>query len=361
VSVRALHQLVPSFVHRDAIGNHAIQVQSVIRGMGLDSDIVVDDAGPEYRSASIPYDRYRGGGDVWLMYQASTGSRLASWFRHRPETKLVNYHNVTPPECFEKWEPRLADEVAEGRRQVSQLADVTRHAIAVSRYNQLELDAFGYRRTSTVPLLMDLSSFDRQTDPSTNRWLERLKEGGGPDVLFCGRIVPNKAQHDLVKALIAYRRLYDPRARLHLTGGVSSGAYHFALKRFIGANELWDAVDLAGSVSNEELSSYFRGADVYVCLSDHEGFGAPLLEAMHAGVPIIAYAAAAVPETVGDAALLLPSKEPALVAGAIHRVVTDPTLRQRLVQAGRRRLADFDLTRTRGLLEKQLSALLAEA
>lgn len=361
MSVTAVHQVVPSLVRWDAIGNHSLQVQTVLQEMGLRSEIYVNDAGPEYASRALPYDRYRGAPGTWLLYQASTGSRLASWFAERPEPKLVNYHNVTPASFFERWEPRLADEMADGRRQIAKLAGVTRHAIAVSHFNQAELDDFGYPSTSTSPLMVDMAAFDQVPDPATAAWLARLREGGGATILFTGRIVPNKAQHDLVKALVAYRRLFDPEARLHLAGGISSGSYHFALRRFIGAEGLWDAVDVAGAVSDAERTAYFRGADVYLSLSEHEGFGAPLLEAMHNGLPVVAFASSAVPETVGDAALLLETKDPVTVAAAVHRVVTDQALRQSLVAAGRRRLAELALPRTRAAMRDALSRALGMA
>jgi glycosyltransferase involved in cell wall biosynthesis len=347
LKVSAVHQVIPSFVPRDAIGDHSLQVRSVLQEMGLESEVYVADAGPGYERISKPYQRYRGGGGDVLLYQASTGSAMADWLLHRPEPKLLNYHNITPAATFNRWEPRLAEEMAEGRRQISKLSVVTSHAIAVSRYNEEELVAAGYRSTCTAPLLLDPDALAGPPDPVTTAWLERIKSDGGPDVVFVGRIVPNKAQHDLVKALVAYRRYFSPRARLHLVGGAASPWYLDAIRRFVAAVDLWEAVDLAGVVSNAERSAYLRGADVYVSLSEHEGFGVPLLEAMANDVPVIAYACAAVPETVGDAALLLPSKDPAVVAAAIDRVVSDPVLRAALVAAGRRRLEEYSLQRSR--------------
>ncbi|MHB1923571.1 MAG: glycosyltransferase [Acidimicrobiales bacterium] len=358
MSAGAVHQVIPSLVRWDAIGNHSLQVQSILRDMGLESEIYVNDVGPEYAGRAHFFDRYRAQTGAWLMYQASTGSRLAAWFAQRPEPKLVNYHNVTPPRFFERWEPRLADEMVDGRHQIAKLAGVVRHGIAVSRYNEQELIDFGYRSTSTSPLLVDMSRFDIASDPTLAGWLDRQRQAGGTGILFHGRISPNKAQHDLVKTLVAYRRLYDPRARLHLTGGTSSGSYRYGLRRFVAAEGLWDGVDLAGPVSSEELAAYFRGTDVYVSLSEHEGFGAPLLEAMFNGLPIIAFASSAVPETVGDAALLLTDKTPGVVAAAIHRVVTDADLRASLVAAGKRRLAELDLSRTRAAMRAELTRVL---
>ena len=343
----AVHQFIPSFVPRDAIGAHSLQARAVLRGMGIRSEFYVADAGPELASLARPYDSYRPRPGDWILYQASTGSKLADWVLGRPEPKILNYHNVTPAATFERWEPRLADEVAEGRRQVAKLASVTSFAIAVSRYNETELVDMGYRNTAVVPLLIDLAGFEREVDRPTLDWLDRSRRAGGANVLFVGRIVPNKAQHDLVKALFAYRRVYDPAARLYLVGGASSGAYLDALKGFIGRLGLREAIDLAGSVSNSELAAYYKGADVFVCLSDHEGFCVPLLEAMHNEVPIVAYGSSAIPETLGDAGLVLPDKRPSTVAAAVATVLADAGLRRRLVEAGRRRLAEFSLDRSR--------------
>src|SRR5207248_3376126 len=171
-----------------------------------------------------------------------------------------------------------------------------------------------------------------------------------------GRLAPNKAQHDLIKALAAYRRLYDPRARLHLVGTSSSESYRTALVAYADALDLVDAVEFTGSVSDGELAAHYRAADVFVCVSEHEGFCVPLLEAMHHRLPIVAYAAAAVPETLGDGGLLLNSKDPYTVAAAVQRVVSDADLRAQLVAAGTRRLHDFDLDRSR---EKLLGAISA--
>jgi glycosyltransferase involved in cell wall biosynthesis len=140
--------------------------------------------------------------------------------------------------------------------------------------------------------------------------------------------------------------VHDPHARLHLVGWPSPGPYLSTLRQAVAELGLERAVDLPGSVTPEELIAYYRTADVFVCLSDHEGFCVPLLEAMHHRVPIVAFAAGAVPETVGEGAVLLDDKQPALVAEAVHLVMTDGATRTALVDAGQERLADFELFRT---------------
>ncbi len=349
-AIRAIHQFIPSLAPRDAIGSHTLAVQALLGEMGFDSELFADEVKPGMQSCAQSYARYRRRpcrSDTWLLYQSSIASPIASFLAEREEPKLVNYHNITPAWLLEGWDPFVGEAVTNGRRQLHLLAPGVRAAIAVSRFNQQELVAAGYRMTSVVPPLVDLEAFDRGVEPTTLGQLQRAKEAGGANLVFVGRIAPNKAQHDLIKVLFAYRRAYDPLAQLYLVGGSFSDAYLDALHRFAACLGVAEAVHLTGSVTSGELAAHYQAADVFVCCSDHEGFCVPLLEAMYHRVPVVAYAAAAVPETVGPAGLLLDSKDPVRMATAIHRVRQDHSLRQALVVAGQAHLADFRLERTR--------------
>lgn len=352
----AVHQLVPSFAPRNAIGNHTLQVQRVLREVGLESEIYVADAWREIAHLTKHYRDLPARPGTWLLYQSSTGSPMADWLVQRPERKLVNYHNITPAELFAPWEPHVAVELTAGRRQLAALAARTELAVADSAYNEAELRAVGYRNTTVVPILLDTRAFEREVDQAT---LDRLRSdaAGGTSWLFVGRLSPNKAQHDLIKALAVHRRVYDPKARLRLVGGPSSHAYLTALHQLAEAAGVAGAVDFAGDVSDAELAAHYRAADVFVCTSDHEGFCIPLLEAMHHDVPVVAYASSAVPETLGAGGLCLPDKSPTRVAAAVNRVTTDAELRATLTQAGRRRLADFDLEASRRKLADAVRAV----
>ncbi|MEX2659875.1 MAG: glycosyltransferase family 4 protein [Acidimicrobiales bacterium] len=357
----AIHQLVPSFGARDAIGAHTLQVQRVLRGLGLRSEIYVGDAHREVRRSVHPYrdlEGARGGEPTWLLYQCSTGSPVADWLLHRPERKLSNYHNITPAPFFEPWEPHVGAELAEARRQLGELAPAIELGIADSAYNEAELVAVGYRRTTVVPILLDTATFEHDVDRAELDRLLAVKAKGGADWLFVGRVAPHKAQHDLIKAFAAYRRVYDPLARLHVIGGSSSHAYWTALERFVADADLGEAVDLAGSVSPGVLAARYRVADAFVCVSEHEGFCVPLLEAMHHEVPIVAYGVTAVPETLAGAGLVLDDKAPVTVATAVHRVLSDEALRLQLVAAGRRRLDDFSLDHSSARLADVVTELI---
>lgn len=356
-----IDQVIPTLASRDAIGGHVVQLRELLRARGFQSDIYYGTATPDRLDHGFPVSRLgdRSANDRVLLYQLSIGSGVADIFRERPERKFVNYHNITPAHLLEAWVPAIGEEVRWGRAQLRDLAPVTEFAIADSLFNERELREAGYRSTKTVPILIDLDDFSGAPDPELTRVLTARKDRGGADLLFVGKVSPHKGQHDLIKALAAYRRLYDPEARLHLVGGAISAEYEQAIRRFAKELELDDGVEIAGSVTHEELIAYYNAADAFVCLSNHEGFCVPLLEAMHHRLPIVAYTNTAVPETVDGAGLVLPDKEPARVAAAVDRVVHDAELRSVLAAAAADRLTWFALPRVQEAFASALEAACA--
>lgn len=333
----AIHQFVPSFTARDAVGTHTVKVREVLRSMGIDSEIYAVERGRGTPVRARPYRTFsmrRQAPDTWLLYQFSAGNLLTRWLLERPEPKIVNFHNITPPSFFTGWHGPMAMEQEAGLRQLTRLAGAAKLGIADSRFNEQEMIAAGFTDTAVVPLLFDL--------PSPRPVVAAVAPATAASTwLFVGRLVPNKAQHDLVRALAVYRRVYDRDAELVLVGKPAVPAYAEAVRNLATELGLTGAVRYLGSVDDDELRAAYRDAAVYVCLSEHEGFCAPVLEAMAHDLPVVAYAAAAVPETVGAAGLLLPEKSPATVAAAVHRVVADRELRDQLVRRGRARAAEF--------------------
>ncbi len=357
--VTRIDQILPSLASRDAIGGHVMRLRGLLRERGFESEIYFGNSTPDRAEDGRPITALgeHGPSGRVLLYHLSIGSGVADVFRDRPERKFVNYHNITPADLLEPWIPHVGEEVRWGRAQLRHLAPVTEFAVADSRFNQGELDEAGYATTTAVPLLVDLESFGGTPDPARSAELARQRRRGGADLLFVGKFAPHKAQHDLVKALVAYRRLYDPDARLHLVGSPIGDEYQSAVLRFAADLGLADAVHVAGSVTHEELIAHYAHADVFLCLSDHEGFCVPLIEAMSHRLPIVAFGTTAVPETVADAGIVLPTKRPATVAAAIHRVVSDGRLRTVLQGAADRRVAELALERT----SERFAATLEEA
>lgn len=350
MTLTAVHQFVSSFVPRDAVSAHTLALRDVLRDLGLDSEIYVKEARGEVQKEAHYYRDYEAGGPVEstrLLYQAATGSAVAEFLLDRPERKLVNYHNITPPEFFERWEPHMTLELEVGLRQMRELAPVTDLAICDSAFNARELAPLGYDDVEVLPVLFDAGGDRDGVDAATATRLERLKRDGGADLLFVGRLVPSKAQHRLVEALAVYRRLYDPGARLHLIGTPSATTYAATVERYATELGLDDAVFVEGSVPPGVLNAHYQGCDVFVCLSEHEGFCIPVVEAMARGMPVVGHDAGAVPETVGEAGIVVDGHDLTLVAAAIHRAMADEAVRRYLVDAGHRRVRCFDAESTR--------------
>jgi glycosyltransferase involved in cell wall biosynthesis len=344
----AVHQFVPTLNPHDATGTHTLLLRDILRRAGWRSEIFAEAIHDELAAEAHKhwmYPEHAATGDVHI-YQFSTSSAVAGFLAERSEPLIVDFHNFTGPEHFAGWEPHTEERAAKARDELTLLAERAVLGLADSDFNERDLQRAGYRRTTVIPVLVDYQrvGIGSGPDPRVAAELAATKASlGGTDILFVGRIVPSKAQHELVKAFWAYRRLYNPAARLHLVGGTSSFEYLKALRGFINDLGLADAVRITGEVSDSVLAAYFGAADAYLSLSAHEGFGVPLIEAMVAGVPVVARAVGAIAETVGDAALLLPSSDPSYVAAALQRVCTDEVLRQRLIAAGRRRVETFSV------------------
>jgi glycosyltransferase involved in cell wall biosynthesis len=343
-----IDQVVPSFGLRDAIGTHVLHLRQLLRDLGFASDIWCVGAFEEVRSECHLLDellpQQRPG--TWWLYHLSNGSPAADIVLRRSEPLLVDYHNITPGSLFEPWVDWAAESSHEARQQLKKLAARSFFSFADSAYNASELTEGGFVRTLVVPPLFDPTSHAHDPDAATLKELESERTGGGADWLFVGRVAPPKAQHDLIKAFACFRRLYDPLARLHLVGTWMGDEYPRALMHFADRLGLGTSVRLPGPVSDEVLCAYYATADVFVSASDHEGFFIPMVEAMQFGLPVVAYAAGAVPETAESAALVLADKSPLALSTAVARVIADESLRRTLVELGRARAEQFSPVRT---------------
>lgn len=358
-----IDQVIPAIVEHDAVSNHTFEAQRLLREMGFASDIFARVVGPGCDGRVRPLDALPelDGDRQWLLYQSSIGSPAAEVFARHPGRKLLDYHNITPAELVERWLPPLGDEARLGRQQLARLAPLVSYAFADSVFNASELDAAGFAPTRVVPVLVERGNLEDAPDAAVLARLAAGKRAGGADWLFVGQVAPHKAQHDVVKAFACYQKAYDPHARLHLVGREMGSAYRDAVRRFVDGLGLAGTVELTGSVPTSVLAAYYASADVFVCCSDHEGFCAPVLEAMHRSVPVVAYAAAALPETIGDGGLLLDAKDPALVAAAVRQVLADPRTRETLVAAGAAQAARYTLESARTAFRDAIGEAVARA
>jgi glycosyltransferase involved in cell wall biosynthesis len=286
---------------------------------------------------------------VTLVHFSGYGHGLEAVFRS-PAPTLLLYHNVTPEEWFWAHEPVQAVHCRLGREQLYEFAALAEGLAGVSEFNAHELREASGRPAEVIPILFDRS----QLGPARGR--DAGRESGGPTILFVGRLTPHKRQDLVIRAFAEYHRR-RPQARLVLVGHPVSVAYGESLARL--ADELAPgAVTFERGLSSEELADRYRAADVLLCLSEHEGFCIPLLEAFHFGLPVIARAAGAVPEVVGEAGILLGNEDDiATIAELLEIVIGDPELRDELRRRGEWRLEQFDSADTAARMKRSLEGL----
>jgi len=270
--------------------------------------------------------------------------------------RVLQYHNITPAHFFAPYDPGLFRLAALGRRELATLVSSVDLALGDSEYNRQELESLGFRPTGVMPIAI---SADRIRKAPRQPVLESLLDDGLVNVLFVGRIVPNKKIEDLIRLAETYKRYIDIHYRFIFVGRFDGiPRYHAGLRALIDAFDMpRERLVFTGPVPETELATYYRTATVYISLSEHEGFCVPLIEAMLADVPVLAYAAGAVPETLGGAGILTRSKDFEALAELVGILAYDETVRQQVIMGQRRRLLDFSDER----IVEDLSRVLAAA
>ncbi len=338
-----IHQFHPSLSPGDAVSNHLFALRALFRSWGYESHAYAIEAKPGTVDV-LPYRRlFRTvQPDDLLLLHYSLGNEVFDQLVKLPARRVLVYHNVTPPEFFAGINPYVALFAERGLRQLRTLAPHVELAIGVSEFNRRDLEQSGFTRTAAVPILVDWSTYELAPDPAVSE----VWRGVRTKLLFVGGIKPNKRHDDLVRMLAYYRRCIDPDAHLVLVGSYADQPqYYGRLRALVRALGVEDAVTFTGAVSQGALVAYYGIASVFVSLSEHEGFAVPLLEAMRFGVPVVAYGAAAVGETLDGAGLVLRDKDLAAAAEACALVIERDDVRAALVDAGKRRLADFSYER----------------
>ncbi len=354
----AVHQFIATLEHDD-VGTHTLRLRDALRRAGRRSEIFAETVHDELAGEAFAhgtYPEHSTPGDV-AVYQVTTPSVLAGYLAEHGLPLVLDLHDDTGPEDAAGWEPELVDRATRAAEELAELAPEALLGLARGASGTRALQRAGCRRTVVVPVLTDVARITSTPDPRVAAELARGRAEGGTDVLFVGSVEPSNAQHELVKALWALRRLYDGRARLHLVGRTASYAYSRTLLGFVHDLGLASAVRMHGDVSDASLAALFAAADVYLSLSGHQGVTAPLIEAMTAGVPVVRRGAGGSAGRPDSAALVLAAADPSYVAAALHRVGTDECLRAALTAAGRRRAAELSGNAAAG----RIVATIAEA
>lgn len=329
-------QLVAGFADGDAISQEARFIRSTLRGMGLESDIFApaESIGPGLEAGCGPLGEYVGGPDDILLYHYSTASSAGETFLASPTRRIVRYHNITPAEYFVGYDDALATRLREARSGLGRVVGAAECVWSDSRFNADEAQAAGASRGEVLPLFFNTAEWEVMPDPAMTSELG----GGLRNVLFVGRIAPNKCVEELILAFAWYHRTIEPRSRLVLVGSDRSCPRYYAMLRLLAARLDLPNVYFKGFLSREQLAACYREADLFVCASRHEGYCLPLLEAMAHGVPVAARDIGGMPEAMGGAGVRFDDTEPRVLAELMHELCGDGPLRAEVLAAQQRRI-----------------------
>lgn len=335
-------QLVPTLHAGDAIGNNARALKQFFQSQKIQTEIFYLEADPGIAHLGKPA-RDLG---IWLTGNRQSitilhyvlPSSLNDLFRQASGFRVLVYHNITPPE-FLRGYPHLQSLSRSARTSLSELAGVPHIALGDSEYNRRELVDMGFKETGEMPVLLDFDSYDKDPDPVL---VEMFSQKDMINFLFVGRVTPNKCQHDIIRFYGFYKRFVNPRCRLFLVGKFTGfESYLYACMDLARRLNLGD-IYFTGKITHEELLAYYRTADLFVSMSEHEGFGVPLVEAMLFNLPVMAFSAAAIPYTLSGGGVVFHRKERLMqISELADEVLHNKILQRSILKQQQKRLEYF--------------------
>ena len=326
-----VHQILATLGYGDAIGHEVLGINRVLRAAGYESDIVVETADPRLEDLTVDYRDIVGSvtRDDILVHHFSLGSRASRTAFALPCRMILIYHNITPPEYFLGVHEQLVRQCYHGRRELLPYRSRCDLALGDSEFNRQELETLGFSPTGVLPVVPGFTHLDTAGD-------SRIAEAYDDDwtnILFVGRLIPNKRPDDLIRFFHAYKTGYNPLSRLILAGSYGGFESYLAQLHTLVAELGVRDVHILGQVTNEELTALYDVADLFLCASEHEGFCVPLIESFYKRVPVLAYAATAVPATMDGGGVLYESRDPRRVATLMNALLTDAGHELRVLEA----------------------------
>lgn len=336
-----IFQILPTIRYGDAVSNDTVALKKAIEEMGYETAIYADNIDDRMsedvaeNTSKMPKLR----SDDVVIYHMAIGADMTFRFGKYKCRKVMIYHNVTPPHFFEQYSKVLVNATEYGLECVRYLADKVDYCIADSDFNKQNLIDMGYKcRIDVRPILIPFDDYKKQPSEQV---VEKYSSDGYVNIVFVGRIAPNKKQEDVVRAFNFYKKNINPKSRLIFVGSPSGlECYYDRLQRYVEALELQDVI-FTGHIKFEEILAFYKVADIFLCMSEHEGFCVPLVEAMFFEVPIIAYNSCAVPYTMGNSGLIVDTKDPAEIALLMDRIMNDEILKNNIIESQNKRLKDF--------------------
>jgi len=335
----------------DAVSNHVLQIHTTLEEWNHESRVfagTMDEFGKSVAFPDKSYQEYMQNKEDVLIYHYSIYTPNIRLFLSSKNRKILIYHNITPPEFFEAYDTGVAGLLRLGRETIKDLmaCDI---AVGDSEFNKNELIEFGFEpeKTFVLPIFVNY-----------HRLLEKAggigeeQKDGTYRIIFVGRIVPNKKIEDLMKAFYYYKTCVNPRSSLVVVGASWLERYDEELRWLEDILDISDAVHLTGRISDEKLASLYASSDLFLSMSEHEGFCVPLVECMAFGIPILAYSSTAVEETLGGSGILFREKAFPMIGDMIELIRERRDLREKIINAEKERLEFFSREKTKARLKQ---------
>jgi glycosyltransferase involved in cell wall biosynthesis len=347
--VARVFQVHPHIVEADAIGYAIRALDRVLRAAGHSSFMVYSAPPPRGTGADLhPLSEllevsWRAD-DLLILHHSFLNPDLAAVLE-LPVRKALIYHNITPAHYFyDHGMEAIGNQAEAARRQLAEIAPYVEVAVGDSEYNAAELAAYGFDNRVAIPVFYDDSFFrSRELD-----WplYQETKTAAQLNLVFIGRMVPNKRIDQVIATAAEYAGLFGRRVRLHLIGKILDEAYTASLMAKAAELRVLSLVRLHLGADKLQLKTLLAAADAFVSFSEHEGFMVPVVEAFTVGCPVIAQRSSAVGETMGGAGLALDAADPPSVAGLVELLRRDRQLRQAIQRRQFRRARDFQTATT---------------
>jgi len=332
-----IHQFHSGSAYGDAITNSMLLIRRLLLNMGFVSKIYVEQVAPELEHELYPHTKLKLKPEDIILIHHSMGHDIAEWIMSLPGKKILVYHNITPAGFFPEGSAYRHYSLL-GRKQLGSFLPIMAASICDSRFNADELADLGYANVTVLPLLID-------SDALQNKKWDRSPVEESADlytILFVGRICPNKCQEDLIAIAGYLKTMLNRPFQLVLVGCYAEEDPYFQkLSARITSAGLNDCVKFTGKISDDKLYGWYRAADLFLCMSEHEGFGVPLIEAMAFDLPVVAFKSSNVPHTMGGAGVLITQKDHCAIAAFIKILSLDRSMKRILVQDQQRHIRQF--------------------
>ncbi len=333
-----IHQITATVSFGDAISNEIFAIKRILDNMGIQNQIYAENIDPRVKKYVKKYNSYKGNKDDILINHFGIGSAVNDYVAGlKNKIKIIRYHNITPHKFFDAYNGVTSKLCKLGREQLRKSKDAYKYSLAVSEYNKKELLEFGYKNISVIPIIIAIKDYERNPDDT----IVKKYSDDNKNIIFVGRVSPNKKQEDVIKAFYHYKKHFNNKSRLFIVGSYDGmEIYYKQLVRLIKSLELED-VFFTGHTSFESILAYYSVADLFLCMSEHEGFCVPLVESMFFKVPILAYNSSAISDTLSGSSILINEKNYKYIACMMDYLLEDMNLKDKIIDKQVRRLEEL--------------------